>query len=383
VYEFDNQILRLRGGQSIVAGATTRNETDAGSNASNRRFLQMTELQCNDLWASYVKSGIEGEIDEIVPTYETLDVEVGNVSRIIDVDEPLLTFIFDVTVAIRSPVREHFLNRYVAGPFDSQAEQDDFVLYLQGTGCPEFASVNSVRFDLPTPANRVQGGDDSSSAQTGLIVGLVAALAAASFLIGTFLFVRHRRDSSSPAFEEQAIGELNTSHERNDFVSEVGVRTNQDVSTLGDPIPFASGQQVQDASTDSVSLDYDFQKAYVQAPSTLSERSNVEYEEDFSQLLTDDDTIQNQYITEERIEVSAPQGVLGLVLETNVDGIPVVHAIKSSSPLTGTVKLGDRLISVDDNDVSVMLASEVSKLIASKRDQLFRKFVFLRSVTSR
>lgn len=132
---------------------------------------------------------------------------------------------------------------------------------------------------------------------------------------------------------------------------------------------------------DSFSLDYDFQRAYMQnEPSTVSGRTQSE--EDLSQLIADDDTLDAQYQSvESTIEVEAPPGVLGLVLETNIDGIPVVHAIKPNSVLSERVRIGDRLLSVDGHDVSVMLASDVSKLIASKKDQPSRKFVFKRSTS--
>lgn len=213
---------------------------------------------------------------------------------------------------------------------------------------------------------------------------MVAALAAAAILVGIFLFVRSRRDHS-PLEDEGAADDRVPEREGVEVVSEVGIRTNQDVSTLGDPFPQGTSQGRGDGSTtDSFSLDYDFQKAYMQAePSTVSGDRTDSYEsrsaEDMSQLLVDDDTFDQQYQTEERIEVDAPPGVLGLVLETNVDGIPVVHAIKPNSVLSGNVQIGDRLLSVDGHDVSVMLASDVSKLIASKKDQPSRRFIFIRS----
>ena len=382
MYQFDNQILRLQSGRSIFTGvSSTLNESDsAGTNATTR--LLQTETECNNFWAGYVTSAIEGEINSIIPSFETLDVKVGNITRSFLAEEDEMIIFFDVTVEIRSPLREHFLNRYVAGPFDSRSEQDDFILYLQSTGCPEFASVTGVRFVLPQQFSGSQSDDDSSSARTGLIVGLVIALAAAAILVGVFVFARlSSRDPSHLALEEQALDDLNTSHDR-EMVSEVGVRTNQDVSTLGDPIPLSSREQVVDASTeDSFSLDYDFQKADVQTQSILSGESNVDVPEDISQVLTDDDTVNGQYLLEERIEIEAPPGVLGLVLEANEDGVPVVHAIKQSSPLVGSVRIGDRLLSVDGNDVRIMLASDVSKLIASKKDQMSRRFIFIRSGT--
>ena len=359
-----------------MSGATDVNQTASGNETT--RFLQ-DESECNDVWSSYVERAIENEITSIIPVpVETLSVEVGNVTREFDTD---LIFSFDVKVAIRSALNEHFLDRYVAGPFDTATEQEDFILYLKSSECSEFSSLTGVRFQLPPPTNRASG-EDRSSAEAGLIAGLVAALAAAAILVGVFLFVRHRRDPSPLALEEEEAEDEIPLREGVEVVSEVGVRTTQDVSTLGDPLPQGASHTGGDASTaDSFSLDYDYQKAYMQAdPSTVS-GSRSGSGESISQLLVDDDTLDAQYQTDERIEVDAPSGVLGLVLETNVDGIPVVHAIKPNSVLAGNVRIGDRLLSVDGHDVSVMLASDVSKLIASKKDQPVRKFVFSRSVS--
>ena len=64
VYEYENQILTLQNGRSVFGLAEGANET-ALSN-STRRFLQ-TEEECNQLWASYVTSAIENEVNIIVP----------------------------------------------------------------------------------------------------------------------------------------------------------------------------------------------------------------------------------------------------------------------------------------------------------------------------
>ena len=96
----------------------------------------------------------------------------------------------------------------------------------------------------------------------------------------------------------------------------------------------------------------------------------------------DDETLQRQIASEEHFTVSAPSGTLGLVLESSDDHVPVVSGIRSDSVLFGEVRIGDRLLSVDGQDVSDLLTSEVSKLIASKRHQPIRRLVFLRPATA-
>ena len=86
------------------------------------------------------------------------------------------------------------------------------------------------------------------------------------------------------------------------------------------------------------------------------------------------------YISEEQFDVVAPAGLLGLILETSIeDGRPMVYSIKPSSSLAHILKVGDRLIAVDGIDVSRIRASDVSRMIAEKKDRE-RQLVFCRLV---
>lgn len=76
-------------------------------------------------------------------------------------------------------------------------------------------------------------------------------------------------------------------------------------------------------------------------------------------------------------EVRAPPGKLGMVVDTPNGGVPVVRAIRPDSVLHGSVLVGDRLISVDNKDVTNMTALEVSSLISLKQHQ-HRLLVFCR-----
>jgi len=89
-------------------------------------------------------------------------------------------------------------------------------------------------------------------------------------------------------------------------------------------------------------------------------------------------------ITEDPIEINAPSGKLGLILETAPhNGVPTVTKVKHGSPLEYQVKVDDKLLSVDGLDVTVMKGREVSKLIASKQDNYVRRFIFSRPRTKK
>lgn len=76
-------------------------------------------------------------------------------------------------------------------------------------------------------------------------------------------------------------------------------------------------------------------------------------------------------------EVMAPPGMLGLVIDSPNGSVPVIRAIKPSSVLYPQVQVGDRLISVDHQNVTNMTATQVSHLITQKQNQN-RVFVFCR-----
>ena len=79
----------------------------------------------------------------------------------------------------------------------------------------------------------------------------------------------------------------------------------------------------------------------------------------------------------EIIELSVPQGPLGLIVDTIRGDIPTVHSIQDDSILRDKVMTGDRLISVNNIDTTEMAAGNVSKLIASFKNA-DRTLVFVR-----
>jgi len=83
--------------------------------------------------------------------------------------------------------------------------------------------------------------------------------------------------------------------------------------------------------------------------------------------------------SEEKIIVFAPPGNLGVVIGTP-SGEPAVHGIKETSVLYDQIQIGDRLISVDGQNISGMDALFVSKLIGSKAMNARRVLVFRRPI---
>jgi len=68
-----------------------------------------------------------------------------------------------------------------------------------------------------------------------------------------------------------------------------------------------------------------------------------------------------------------------VVIDTPDDGAPVVHAVKYSSVIAKHIRVGDKLIAVDGEDVRDLSAVQVSKLIRHKQANPVRRMILLRS----
>ena len=91
----------------------------------------------------------------------------------------------------------------------------------------------------------------------------------------------------------------------------------------------------------------------------------------------DDD---NNMVREEMLEVYAPSGKLGVVID-NPDGRnPTIHAVKDTSHIASQICVGDRVVAVDDEDVRGMSAMKVSRLISRKSGNVTRKLTIIRHV---
>ena len=112
---------------------------------------------------------------------------------------------------------------------------------------------------------------------------------------------------------------------------------------------------------------------------TESDVSRVfEVQEEMS-LFEEDHSFDQMFGQDERIEIIAPPGKLGVVIDTPNGSVPIVHAIKETSVLADRVRIGDKLVSVDGEDTSDYSAIKVSRLIASKAGNNRRVMTFMRS----
>jgi hypothetical protein len=143
--------------------------------------------------------------------------------------------------------------------------------------------------------------------------------------------------------------------------------------------------------------DYDYSKAYGSAVSsnfslsdaggTIGSRTRQTASDPLPQsenntIFSDDPTYNDPVYggREEILDVYAPAGKLGVVIDTPNDGAPIVHAVKDSSPIADKIQVGDKLVAVDDQDVRTMTAIQVSKLISKKSVNASRKMTVIRHI---
>jgi len=332
-----------------------------------------------------------------------------NMQVLVDTADDSLALDFDVILSIRSRETDYDLNRYVYNAFDTTDDQVRYINMLLSQGGDDSASemfepVSGVEVmtedgpPSPPPSNA-----STDAVNAGLIAGItiagVAILGVAGYL-GYNQYSKSKGGSFRPGKQVPDSDDNNAKNgstplanlevkETNDYASEIDVDSRYEISTLGDPLPHHMHEQESlGTREDSFSLqgmDYDYTKAYGASGSTSTPgevQSSSAGTSTGMQIPGDDDTFGEQYVPsaseEKRFDVEAPPGMLGLVLETSADGVPTVHAVKASSALAETVKIGDRLLTVDGEDVTVMLASEVSRLIAVKRDNSARHMTFAR-----
>lgn len=299
-----------------------------------------------------------------------------------------LGILFDVKISIRTILLEdHNIRRYVGAALDTAVEKQLFMDQLQASGETAFQNLTSIQLILPSlPSEKPlqPGSNDSESISTGMLIGIIVIAVAAIGFCGAGLVVLARQSQtiSQTSDSGQATKSLREYHGDGVMVNVVERPDGGDVSTLGDPIGQGTPAPPVDSSVaeETASLPYDFKVASHRLPS-LGESASYSFSDASSRVIdvqTDDDTLDAQYFNEGRIEVEAPAGMLGLVLETDSEGVAAVYNMKQSSPLVDRIKIGDKLMSVDRIDVTAMPIKSVMEVIASKQHNKVRAFIFCR-----
>jgi hypothetical protein len=388
-YKYKKTILRVRD----VSFIAKRNPI---------RIVQSDDIEiysnCTEIWQASIQERIASEVVAVHQPYETVNVELLDVLN--RANATALSLTFDVRIEIRSPSTDGLdAARLIVGPFDSQSERSSFVNYLKSTGCTEFEDIVTISVFVPNTIKE-QSPNDSGTSLVALYAGLAVA-GAAFIMMGTTILCYVQFRKRRRIIDDNSLSHVTMDNDNGRMVPTPlvigGKSKNSDVSTLGDPIPFGvtKDQNEGDLSTnESISLEYDFKKAYLDVHSETDSHLGVSIDEltmegvleDQMMLSLADDIVTTggdtgsspQFESDELFDVVVPPGVLGLILESNDEDVePTVYNIKPNSVLASIVKVGDRLRAVDGQCVATMKAYEASRIIALQQDQ-FRTLVFAR-----
>eukprot|EP00934_Nitzschia_sp_Nitz4_P001269 Nitzschia sp. Nitz4//scaffold261_size27179//1287//3203//NITZ4_008204-RA/size27179-snap-gene-0.3-mRNA-1//1//CDS//3329544702//1269//frame0 len=259
----------------------------------------------------------------------------------------------------------------------------------------------TVETPSPTSSPTAPGGDGGDGGEDGLSTGVIIGIAVGGgvVLIACLLCLFFRSGDS-----DDYAG-------ANDPPPNVHVKTGDEVSAMAPPAygnTPTSNISIGYGDQSVATVDYDYSKAYGGGGDTSVSSAGGTFgshTQGHSILdpatagktgaalggagsFSDSDSFgvggggfrgQNSNTKEVLLNIFAPPGKLGVVIDTPDDGAPVVHAVKDSSVIAGEIQVGDKLVAVDDEDVRTMTAIKVSKLISRKSANPSRKLSIIRS----
>jgi hypothetical protein len=324
---------------------------------------------------------------------------------------------FNLVVRTRSATTydKESMSNLVEKTFDTQTERENFIFLLQDEDAT-FSRINTM-LEVRVNDKLVVEKEPRSSSWVYIGSGIGAGFVGIAIM---FFIIRRRRRRN--AFEDADFYDAPSALDpRNSLEIEV-VDDDYDVSTMGDPIyggptnifgSFPVSTEDDPTNDSQISAGYDYNMAYggagdlpsvSSAGGTKSAHGTRALADDLTDgsrvrlgsigsskmskigdspgeisLFDDDRSFERMYGEDERIEINAPAGKLGVVIDTPLNGVPMVHAIKDSSVLASRIRIGDKLVSVDGEDTTHMSAIKVSKLISSKAMNPRRRMVFMRS----
>lgn len=324
---------------------------------------------------------------------------------------------FNVFVRTRSATTfdNESMSKLLEKAFDTPTERESFIFLLQDEDAT-FSRINTM-LEVRVNDKIVVEKEPRSSSWVYIGSGIGAGFVGIAIM---FFIIRRRRKRNS--FEDADFYDAPPALDpRNSLEIEI-VDDEYDVSTMGDPIyggptnifgSFPVATEDEPTNDSQMSAGYDYKMAYggagdlpsvSSAGGTKSARGTRALADDLTDgsrarvssmgsskmsqigdspgdisLFEDDRSFERMYGEDERIVINAPAGKLGVVIDTPLNGVPMVHAIKDSSVLASRIRIGDKLVSVDGEDTTHMSAIKVSKLISSKAMNPNRRMVFMRS----
>ena len=303
---------------------------------------------------------------------------------------PSVRIVYDQVSAFVSLDPSTYDAVYVARtPFATVDAREDFAAYLREVS-PEYAavvSVSGVEYAPPsaTPAasggnEAVGGGGPSGGGCAGCTAGIVSGALCGAALLVVIAVLLVRRRNAIKSMHREAVGNGYV-HDLHDLRLEEDVR-----SELGDGNPtsstLASSSEFGVAGEKSAAAVHVSSAVAVpvrEPPTTNASANGDAPEPDGSPPIFEAASLGTSAGTEDLVEVVAPAGKLGVIVDMHPTGPPAyVCEVKGSSPLLGELRRGDTIVAVDGEDVQTLSAVSISKLLARKSRNARRRITVLR-----
>jgi len=408
-------------------------------NGLTRKLSGQAQIAYNAVTAKHIQQHIEQEFRD--SSFQLEHIFVGTIIKsessfipssdrtdgdrtLQEQQQSVLKIASSTSIEIRSENRMAEIELMVGGAFNKEDERRAYIdeLRKKTRASGDFKGITGLQVEVngnmiivENPAKIPDEGDipDESSNLVPIVGGIVGGMA---IVVSLFLLLRRKKypkeDTTFATMKGTPPGErLNT---------DILVEPQDEISTLGDPM-YGAGMLIPGLEKDEtvtpsiVSGDYEYSRNY-RANAAVAGRERADTLQsslgsslkdsaaDLSSfgalgkmegsIFSDDASFERQFTgreerfevvakIEERFEVVAPAGKLGMVIDTPSGGMPVVHAIKDTSILADRVMVGDRLISVDDEDTTGFTAMQVSRLISQKAHQESRTLMFSRTSRAR
>lgn len=305
---------------------------------------------------------------------------------------------FNANYSIPSGMRMDHVDSFVTGAFASSYKRTLYLGRLKEYGSPTFHKVSDVSVEAATSTTLPRAKDDTDgqknpqdkSRNVGLVVG-VATACVVVLILGISLSARRRRrrrggPAVAVAVPEKVIDAAPTTggkdmlSDRSDTIEEESMYMYS--HRKGKVAPYSSLDNASSLASSSFQMDDD---SYI-AGLSHSDHHNS-YRDTFKYISKSflggilprhKDEEEATVCDEFTVEIPKNQK-LGLILETFEEGCPTVQDIKPGSPFTGRVQVGDRLLRVNEQDVTTAPSDTVSRVIAlASKGNCDRVFVFAR-----
>lgn len=283
-------------------------------------------------------------------------------------------------------------------PLSTEEYRNEYVRILKSalSGYDLLTDVSEIKYasnEISQEIEAVEKGDGKKGMIIGISVGCVVALLG-MIMLGV------RRYHGSNNGDEPPTKTLEYTNSSNNNLASFASNSN---SNYGAESSSISHSHLENQTIATV--DYDYKAAYggplsiaggtLGSAHIMSQTGPDGMDEDISRggggggtvlgssgntIFSGDPAFEQIYddVREIFIDVIAPAGKLGVIIDTPNDGAPVIYAVKEACPIVDKVQIGDKLVAVDDEDVRAMSAMKVSKLLSSKSTS-HRKLTLIRS----